>query len=85
MVVKRLDILRFAAFAMVIIFASIFKNEILAQTDAQFTQYWAVPSYYNPGAAGDTDFIRIRGGAKLQWTWHRQCSSKLYADRRHAV
>jgi type IX secretion system PorP/SprF family membrane protein len=67
MVVKRLDILRFAAFAMVIIFASIFKNEILAQTDAQFTQYWAVPSYYNPGAAGDTDFIRIRGGAKLQW------------------
>lgn len=38
-----------------------------AQSDAQFTQYWAVPAYYNPAAAGSLDFIRIRGGAKLQW------------------
>lgn len=38
-----------------------------AQNDAQFTQYWAVPTYYNPAATGDLDFIRIRGGAKLQW------------------
>lgn len=38
-----------------------------AQSDAQFTQYWAVPTYYNPAAAGALDFIRIRGGAKLQW------------------
>jgi type IX secretion system PorP/SprF family membrane protein len=38
-----------------------------AQGDAQFTQYWAVPAYYNPAATGTVDFIRIRGGAKLQW------------------
>lgn len=39
----------------------------LAQGDAMFTQYWAVPTYYNPAATGTIDFIRIRGGAKLQW------------------
>lgn len=38
-----------------------------AQNDAQFTQYWAVPTYYNPAATGTIDFVRIRGGAKLQW------------------
>lgn len=37
------------------------------QVDAQFSQYWAVPTYYNAGATGDTDNIRIRGGARLQW------------------
>lgn len=38
-----------------------------AQADAQLTQYWAVPAYYNPAATGTSDFVRIRGGAKLQW------------------
>lgn len=38
-----------------------------AQSDPQLTQYWAVPTYYNPAATGDTDFVRIRGGARLQW------------------
>lgn len=38
-----------------------------AQGDAMLTQYWAVPTYYNPGAAGDTDNIRLRGGTRLQW------------------
>ncbi|MCM1521832.1 MAG: PorP/SprF family type IX secretion system membrane protein [Muribaculaceae bacterium] len=38
-----------------------------AQGDAMLTQYWAVPTYYNPGAAGDTDNIRIRGGMRMQW------------------
>lgn len=38
-----------------------------AQGDAMFTQYWAMPTYYNPAATGSIDFIRIRGGAKLQW------------------
>lgn len=40
---------------------------VRAQGDAMFTQYWAVPTYYNPAATGTVDFIRIRGGAKLQW------------------
>lgn len=38
-----------------------------AQGDAMFTQYWAMPTYYNPASTGTVDFIRIRGGAKLQW------------------
>lgn len=38
-----------------------------AQNDVQLTQNWAVPAYYNPGAAGATDYLRIRAGAKLQW------------------
>lgn len=38
-----------------------------AQTDAQFTQYYEVPTYYNPAAIGRTDYVRLRGGARLQW------------------
>lgn len=38
-----------------------------AQIDAQLTQYWAVPAYYNPAATGNIDFIHITGGARLQW------------------
>ena len=38
-----------------------------AQSDPQMTQYWAIPAYYNPGAAGSTDFLRVRGGTRLQW------------------
>lgn len=32
-----------------------------------FTQHWALPTLYNPARTGDTDFLRIRGGARLQW------------------
>lgn len=39
----------------------------LAQIDAQLTQYWAVPAYYNPAATGNTDYIHISGGSRLQW------------------
>ena len=38
-----------------------------AQVDAQFTQYYQVPSYYNAGAIGTTDYLRIRAGSRLQW------------------
>jgi len=38
-----------------------------AQTDAQFTQYFEVPAYYNPAAIGMTDNVRIRVGSRLQW------------------
>lgn len=41
--------------------------EVAAQSDAQLTQYWAIPGYYNPGASGSTDYLRIRGGARMQW------------------
>ena len=38
-----------------------------AQTDAQYTQFYEIPSIYNPSAIGRTDFIRIRGAGRLQW------------------
>ncbi|MDE6703950.1 MAG: PorP/SprF family type IX secretion system membrane protein, partial [Muribaculaceae bacterium] len=38
-----------------------------AQTDVQFSQYYEVPSYFNPSAIGLTDFLRIRGGMRMQW------------------
>ena len=38
-----------------------------AQTDVQLTQYYAAPTVYNPAAVGTTDYLRIRGGARLQW------------------
>ena len=38
-----------------------------AQTDAQLSQYYEVPSYYNPAAIGNTDMVRIRLGSRLQW------------------
>lgn len=38
-----------------------------AQNDPVFTQHWALPTLYNPAAAGDTEWLRIRGGARMQW------------------
>lgn len=45
----------------------IFPDRMLSQTDPMFTQYWAMPTLLNPAATGDTDFLRIRGGVRLQW------------------
>ena len=54
------------AFATIMVLAALsFKAE--AQIDAQLTQYWTVPSYYNPGSIGNVDFIHITAGSKLQW------------------
>lgn len=38
-----------------------------AQTDAQLSQYYTAPTLFNPAAVGQTDLLRIRGGARLQW------------------
>lgn len=38
-----------------------------AQVDAQLTQYWSMPTYYNSAYAGQIDYIRIRGAARMQW------------------
>ena len=38
-----------------------------AQTDAIMSQFYEVQSYYNPAAIGLTDFVKIRGGARMQW------------------
>lgn len=50
-----------------LIVAVIAPRELRAQGDAMLTHYWAVPTYYNPAAAGDTDNIRLRGGMRMQW------------------
>ncbi len=42
-------------------------TEVAAQSDAQFSQYFEVPNYYNPAAIGTTDFLKIRGGGRMQW------------------
>lgn len=54
-------------YILIIITAAALSPEAAAQVDAQFTQYYAVPTFYNAGATGDTDFVRLRGGTRLQW------------------
>ncbi|MBO4871072.1 MAG: type IX secretion system membrane protein PorP/SprF [Muribaculaceae bacterium] len=49
------------------------------QVDAQLTQYWAVPAYYNPAATGLTDFIHISAGARLQWVGVRHAPMTFMA------
>lgn len=41
--------------------------ESMAQSDAQFSQYFEVPNYYNAGAIGTTDLLKVRAGSRLQW------------------
>lgn len=41
--------------------------ELRAQVDAQFSQYWALPNYYNAGAVGQGDKLNIRAGSRQQW------------------
>lgn len=50
-----------------LIFVAAIAPALRAQGDAMLTNFTMVPVYYNPAAAGDTDNIRIRGGARLQW------------------
>lgn len=38
-----------------------------AQTDPQLSQYWAIPTFYNAAATGNTEYLRIQGGTRLQW------------------
>lgn len=61
---KATNILSRAATVMAAIFTYLAAN---AQSDAQFSQYYQVKSYYNPAAIGTSDLLNIRGGARLQW------------------
>lgn len=58
---------RYILVMLTIIGFALFPGESKAQSDPMFTQYWALPTFLNPAATGDTDFVRIRGGARLQW------------------
>lgn len=52
---------------MVVIMILAHSLSVSAQTDMIFTQHWALSTLYNPARTGDTDFLRIAGGARLQW------------------
>ena len=41
--------------------------EVTAMPETLLTQHWAMPTFLNPAATGDIDFIRIRGGARMEW------------------
>ena len=40
--------------------------EMTFKAESLLTQYWAMPTLVNPAASGDTDYVRIRGGARLE-------------------
>lgn len=54
-------------------------NSAHAQLDAQLTQYWNVPNYYNPAAIGRIDYIHINGGSRLQWVGIRHAPMSFIA------
>ena len=41
--------------------------KVTLEPDMILTQNWAMPTLYNPAATGDVDFIRVRGGARLEY------------------
>ena len=59
--------LRAAAFAAAFMIAFLHPLLTMGQSDPLYTQAWALPTLYNPAAAGSTDWLRIRGAARLQW------------------
>ncbi|MBD5275444.1 MAG: type IX secretion system membrane protein PorP/SprF [Bacteroides sp.] len=60
-------ILRAMALCVIAFMAALCPAAMWGQSDPLYTQAWALPTLYNPAAAGSTDFLRIRGGARLQW------------------
>lgn len=60
-------ILRTAAVLIVGLAATLFPQYSAGQSDPLYTQAWALPTLYNPAAAGCTDWLRIRGAARMQW------------------
>ncbi|MDE6556186.1 MAG: type IX secretion system membrane protein PorP/SprF [Duncaniella sp.] len=58
---------KFLRLTAVLIVALLPVMKLSAQGDALLTNAWAIPTYYNPAAVGDTDNIRLRGGMRAQW------------------
>ena len=58
---------RFLQILAAVLLISITGSRAQAQNEVMLTQHWAVPTFYNPANTGNTDFLRIRAGARLQW------------------
>ena len=62
------------------LWAMLLPARAMAQSDALFSQYWALPSYYNPAAAGNSDSIKIKNKTmrkKLKIQKHKERPNKL--------
>ncbi len=59
--------LRFVVLMTIGVFSVLCPSITLGQSDPLYTQAWALPTLYNPAASGSTDWLRIRGAARLQW------------------
>ncbi len=49
-----------------IIFATVF-TKLVAQTDAQLSMYWAMPTSFNPAAVAQEDNLHISAINRMQW------------------
>lgn len=58
---------RFLQFLAIVLLTSVWSFTASGQNEIMVTQHWALPTLYNPANTGNTDFLRIRGGARLQW------------------
>ena len=58
---------RFLQFLAASLLILIMSTPAKAQDELMLTQHWALPTFYNPANTGNTDYLRIRGGARLQW------------------
>ena len=58
---------RFLHILAVCLLVVIVNTPVKAQDELMLNQHWALPTFYNPANTGNTDYLRIRGGARLQW------------------
>lgn len=69
--------MRFIALVMALV-AGWFTSTMFSQIkvtdspDVILNQHWAMPTLLNPSATGDIDYIRIRGGARLDYLGSRE-------------
>lgn len=52
---------------------------VTATPDVILNQHWEMPTLTNPAATGDIDFIRIRGGARLDYLGSHQSPKNFLA------
>lgn len=71
-------VLRSAVTAMMIVLFGVGNGAAQGEA-ALLSHYWALPTYYNPAAVGETDCLRIRGGARLQWVGIDDAPRSFYA------